>query len=422
MGSKPSSNTSTTTKPPEYLRPYLEEAAASAQNLYQGGGTPLYTGPTIAGRTPAQEAAQASILQRAGVAPPTTNVANLDPIEQIYRQELGRESDAGGKAFWQRAFDEGRSIQDIRSDIRKSDEFKQRQAAGLGQVQQSPIVVPQGAGKDTITYIPPSDPTQTPAWLQQATQTAAPATAQAPTSQAPAQTQAPAQAAVDPLTAIPQQAPQTYLDILNRPGQVATDPIIRDAADASVQDVYRRLEEQTLPGISRGATGAGQLGSSRQGIAEGLATGRAAQTAQETRADLYARYLGEAQRTQAQALGMGGQMANLSMLPEQLTAKIGAEQQAYNQRILDANRSQFMQQAGQPQNNLTQYLQNLTGQTQIAGAGGQMGRGPGGQSTAGRLAGAGMAGLGTYGMMMLNPATAPFALAGGLLAGGSSFL
>ena len=46
----------------------------------------------------------------------------------------------------------------------------------------------------------------------------------------------------------------------------------------------------------------------------------------------------------------------------------------------------------------------------------------GGQSTAGRIAGSALSGLGTYGALAMNPVTAPFAVAGGIVSGlGSLF-
>lgn len=462
MGGKTPSTTTNITQAPKYLQPYLEQAAAQSQALYDKGGTPLYTGPTVVGQNQAQTEALTNMMQKAGygatapqvipqIAPAPARPQNMDALDAIYFDELGRTTDPEGRKWYSDALAEGVSLDEIRRDIRGSKEAQDnlRNRGPSPGIANLPAGMDPAAGQSVLAQpwtpatptapsaVPdasmqnPTDPAEIQRRLAaiqarneaqgRATQVIPTGGQQATPAAAPAATPAPA--AVQSMPGLIGQTHQTFSDILSRPQNVADDPIIAAAADAATAPVFRQLEEEVLPGISRGATGAGQLGSSRQGIAEGLATGRAAQTAQETRADLYARYLGEAQRSQLQAMGAGGQMANLSTAPDRLALDIGNQRQAYEQSLMDEQRRRFQEFAGKPQADLSQYLSNLTAQTGISGAGGtsQTG-GQRGPSTAGRLAGGALSGLGTYAMLGMNPVTAPFAMAGGLLAGASSFL
>lgn len=66
----------------------------------------------------------------------------------------------------------------------------------------------------------------------------------------------------------------------------ATNPAEQAAIDAATKPIYQQLTEATLPALRSGAAGAGQYGSSRQGIAEGLASQAASQAAGMTGAQI----------------------------------------------------------------------------------------------------------------------------------------
>lgn len=111
-----------------------------------------------------------------------------------------------------------------------------------------------------------------------------------------------------------------------RPDAGYIDPLIGAAANRlnhqfgqQVSDVARTLGEQVLPNIRSGAAGAGQYGSTRQGIAEGLALGRAGQEllreagrgreqVGDLAANLYGGAISQAQQLQA---GMAQNLAGL---------------------------------------------------------------------------------------------------------------
>jgi hypothetical protein len=62
-------------------------------------------------------------------------------------------------------------------------------------------------------------------------------------------------------------------------GLAQADPALQSYIEAAQRPTWQALTEQALPAIRGGAITAGGFGGSRQGIAEGLATGRAAQAA-----------------------------------------------------------------------------------------------------------------------------------------------
>lgn len=59
-----------------------------------------------------------------GISGAAVNNTGSDQIEALYQTILHRQSDVGGKSFWQNAFSGGMSIDEIRADFLKSDEYK----------------------------------------------------------------------------------------------------------------------------------------------------------------------------------------------------------------------------------------------------------------------------------------------------------
>lgn len=90
------------------------------------------------------------------------------------------------------------------------------------------------------------------------------------------------------------------MDLVN---QVANNPTLNGVIDAALRDPYRQFSEQTMPGIAAGAVGSGNTGSSRRGIAEGIAT----RGFQDRATDIAAQVRGDAYN---QGLGVAGQFAD----------------------------------------------------------------------------------------------------------------
>lgn len=75
-------------------------------------------------------------------------------------------------------------------------------------------------------------------------------------------------------------------DFNNIQGNFEVNPFVEGQADAFGQQAQRTLQQNILPSTVSNALGAGQMGSSRHGIAQGLATANLGQTLQEQLANL----------------------------------------------------------------------------------------------------------------------------------------
>ena len=114
-------------------------------------------------------------------------------------------------------------------------------------------------------------------------------------------------------------------------------------ADIATATLQRQLERNTLPSIGQGALAAGMTGSSRQGIAEGLATAEANRDITDARAKIL--FAGADRQ-----LGFAPQLAQLLGMPTQLLGQIGAQE---DQIANATNEAEFQ--------NLLRYAQLIQG-------------------------------------------------------------
>ena len=150
------------------------------------------------------------------------------------------------------------------------------------------------------------------------------------------------------LASVPQQgsvvraAADTSNSILN-PGFLIPDsnPALRATIDASTRPIIQNLLEQALPIIRGGAVTTGNFGSSRQGIAEGLATGRAAQAVGDTSAKVATTGYGQGLDAQLKALSLAPTTAGALSIPAATTSAVGDVRQNMAQRLLDEITSRF---------------------------------------------------------------------------------
>ena len=89
-------------------------------------------------------------------------------------------------------------------------------------------------------------------------------------------------------------------------GSYAANPYVDQMIDANSRDIGRTLNEQTLPGIDRAASGGGSINSSRAGVAQGIAqrgaADRVGDISAQIRGDAYSQGLTLAQGDRAQKL------------------------------------------------------------------------------------------------------------------------
>lgn len=98
------------------------------------------------------------------------------------------------------------------------------------------------------------------------------------------------------------QAPTQQGVDMNTVGSLINNPLLEQQIQASTRDIGRQLGEQTLPGIASQSVATGNVGSTRRGVAEGIAQRGAADRA----SDVAAQIRGGAYQ---QALGIGAQQA-----------------------------------------------------------------------------------------------------------------
>lgn len=122
---------------------------------------------------------------------------------------------------------------------------------------------------------------------------------------------------------------------------IGRDQGIRSAIDASVRPIGQQLTEQVLPNIRSGSVSNGTFGSSRQGIAEGLASGRASQAVGDTAAKVAETAREANVKAQMQALGLLPQTQQATTSGATTTSAVGDIRQQQEQRGLDANAAAF---------------------------------------------------------------------------------
>lgn len=130
-----------------------------------------------------------------------------------------------------------------------------------------------------------------------------------------------------------------------------SNPFLAQTAQAAIRPIFQNLTESILPSIRSGAIGAGQFGSSRQGIAEGIASRGALQTAGDVSSNIFSQAYGQGLGALQGGLGLAPQTAALSLLPGQIQQGIGEQQRL----------APFQQ---------LQQLQSLIGPPVVTGGGG----------------------------------------------------
>jgi len=133
----------------------------------------------------------------------------------------------------------------------------------------------------------------------------------------------------------------------------------------------RNFAQSVLPTIRQGAQGAGQFGSTRHGIAEGIARQGLGDAMQRQTTDILNNAWNQGQLNQRNAWNMAPNMARMQMGAQYLPAEalsglagvqgqIGGQQQALNQMRLGEQRQDFMNLRQEPWDRLSWYG-NLVG-------------------------------------------------------------
>lgn len=147
--------------------------------------------------------------------------------------------------------------------------------------------------------------------------------------------------------------PNQILNPANIPGLQATK-------DANARALTRNLTETQLPAVRGAHLLDNTYGSSRQGIAEGLATGRTNEAIANANAGLDMGVYNAGLQAMQNAISMAPQTYAVGTAPAQTVAAVGADQRADEQANIAAQRALFEEQQAQPTNELA-LLRNLMG-------------------------------------------------------------
>lgn len=145
---------------------------------------------------------------------------------------------------------------------------------------------------------------------------------------------------------------------------VANNPYVKAAVEAA----QRRLSEQyTDPGgimstIRINAAQTGNVGSSRQGVAEGVASGRFANAAGDISAQMYSDAYNKGMDTYIRTLGLAPQILESSLLPGKTLSAVGQDVEGYGQRTADYEAGKTNYEAGYPVELLKQIVALVNGQ------------------------------------------------------------
>jgi len=189
------------------------------------------------------------------------------------------------------------------------------------------------------------------------------------------------------------QAHGAWGSALNAP-DVANNPYVMNQVMAQSGLLNRNLSENLLPQIQSGATNAGQSGSSRQGVAEGIALRGTQEAIGRQAANTMGNAYGQGLNARGNALGQSGNMMGLGMLPGAAMQQAGGQLNAEAQRYID----EAMQRQNFGQQNPWDQIARFQGVAQpISGQGGtETGPNPYQSNPMASALGGGLAGYGLY--------------------------
>lgn len=114
----------------------------------------------------------------------------------------------------------------------------------------------------------------------------------------------------------------------------SSNPYLAKSAQAAINPIFEQLTETALPSIRGDAGLTGNVGSSRQGLAEGTAIGKATQAAGDITSGMYSDAYGQGLNAMVQGLSMAPQIADLSFMPGRAISDVGTARRDIEQQKL----------------------------------------------------------------------------------------
>jgi len=180
---------------------------------------------------------------------------------------------------------------------------------------------------------------------------------------------------------------------LMSPQNLASNPYLAGAAQAALRPVYSQAQG-LLQQARRDATGAGQLGGTRQAILEQGVIGDYLQKAGDITSTMYSDAYRDAQANQLKALTIAPQSQQAITAPAMQLGALGTAEQQRQQQAIDEARARFEFAQQAPDEALSRYS-NIAGSNILPG--GSTTSAQGGEPSFGQKAAGGtLMGVGTY--------------------------
>ena len=153
---------------------------------------------------------------------------------------------------------------------------------------------------------------------------------------------------------------EAYKSMLNAP-DVSNNPWVQNLTDVTASRIGDQFQENIMPGITSRAIGAGQLGSSRQGIAEGMAAKSSQQAIADATAGQMSRAYDQGLTQQARGMAFAPQTVGMGFGPASAITSVGDKYRAETEKALreDILRWQFAKES--PWEDLGKYQQFVQG-------------------------------------------------------------
>tara|TARA_R100001163_G_C5056790_1_gene193279 strand:+ start:789 stop:1691 length:903 start_codon:yes stop_codon:yes gene_type:complete len=181
---------------------------------------------------------------------------------------------------------------------------------------------------------------------------------------------------------------------LMSPQNLASNPYLAGAAEAALRPIYSQAQG-LLQQARRDATGAGQLGGTRQAILEQGVIGDYLQRAGDITSTMYSDAFQQAQANQLKSLALAPTSQQAITAPAMQLGALGTAEQARQQQAIDEARARFEFAQQAPDEALTRYS-NIAGSNILPGGSTTTSEG-GSPSFGQRAVGGTLTGLGVYG-------------------------
>jgi hypothetical protein len=214
---------------------------------------------------------------------------------------------------------------------------------------------------------------------------------------------------------IPQaaQAVGTQSQMLNAP-DLANNPYVAQYTKAMNERLATDFNQNVMPGIRGDAVAAGQVGSSRQGVAEGLASQGLSRAMADQTAQFYNQAYGQGLDQQVKAMALAPQTMGLGLMPYQTMAEVGGRFTGDQQQYLNEDMARWQFAQSERDAALSRYMSTIRGD--FGGSTTTTGPNPNASSPLANAAGGAMTGGALAGATM-GSAAGPWGMAAGAVIG-----